>query len=80
MPKIDLKAILVCPECGTKQTAIMPVENKQHFYKCANEQCGANIATKENDCCVFCSHSNKLCPAKQLEPKLKEESKLRSLI
>ena len=77
---IKTKATLTSPECKTNQKVIMPTEGKQHFYKCANENCGANISTKEGCCCVFCSHADQPCPAKQLNPNEGEKLKLRSLI
>lgn len=78
--QIKTKATLICPECQISQKAIMPTEGKQHFYKCSNEECGADIATKADECCVFCSYADVLCPAKQLNPDEDEGSKLRSLI
>lgn len=73
-------AVLTCPECGTKHNVIMHTEAKQHFFKCANKECGTEIFTKEGECCVFCSYSNSICPFKQLNPNESNKTKLTSLI
>lgn len=81
MTEIDTQAKLTCPECGATYDVVMPTEQKQHFFKCSNEQCNANIATNENECCVFCSHADKPCPSKQVNPEEgHKKPKLRSLI
>ena len=80
MANIKTKATLTCPECKTKQKVVMPTEGKQHFYKCANEKCGLNISTQDGECCVFCSHSNRLCPIKQVDPDEGGKPRLQSLI
>jgi ssDNA-binding Zn-finger/Zn-ribbon topoisomerase 1 len=80
MSKVDTRATLTCPECNSRQDAIMPSEQKQHFYKCSNEKCEANISSSEDECCIFCSYSNKKCPIKQINPKEEKKSKLQSLI
>ena len=78
MSEIETNAILTCPECNTKHKVVMPLEGKQHFFKCPNQKCEAEISIEKDECCVFCSHSNMSCPAKQLNPDGK--SKLQSLI
>ncbi|MBP7740571.1 hypothetical protein KA089_00115 [Candidatus Woesebacteria bacterium] len=78
MSTIELEATITCPECNTKQKVFMPTQGQQHFFKCGNEQCAFDISTKEGDCCVFCSYSDKKCPYQQSIP---EGSKvLQSLI
>jgi hypothetical protein len=78
--KIKTEAVLICPECSASHKVVMPTEGKQHFYKCPNEECEANVATKEGECCVFCSHSDQPCPTKQIDPTEDEKPKLQSLI
>ena len=56
MVKIRTKATLTCPKCGYKQTADMPTNACQHFYKCSN--CKEVLKPKEGDCCVFCSYAD----------------------
>jgi len=72
------KATLTCPQCHHKQKAVIPTEGKQHFFKCANEECGANIFVKKDECCVFCVHGDVACANnKEVE---EESSQLKSLI
>lgn len=59
------KAIISCPLCGFKKEEEMPTEACQHFYKCSN--CDEMLSPKKNDCCVFCSYSDSICPPKQVE-------------
>ena len=80
MPEIKTKAVFTCPKCQTKTKVTMPTEGKQHFFKCTNEQCKANITIKEGECCVFCSYADKPCPSKQANPQEDQKSKLQSLI
>ncbi len=68
---------LTCPQCHHQQQAVIPTTGKQHFFKCANEKCGANISTKEDECCVFCVYGDTPCTS---EIKKEEDSKLTSLI
>lgn len=80
--RIITKAVVTCPECNHNFDANMPTEGKQHFFKCPEETCNSDISTKENECCIFCSHSDQLCPAKQINPNEDENSdkNLQSLI
>ena len=66
--QIKTIACLTCPECGELQTAKMPTDACQHFYKC--QRCGVMLKPKQGDCCVFCSYANTKCPPKQLEQPL----------
>lgn len=63
--QITTIASLTCPKCGELQTAKMPTNACQHFYKC--QGCGEMLKPKEGDCCVFCSYADSKCPSKQLE-------------
>lgn len=63
--KIKTVAKLTCPACGKLQTAKMPIDACQHFYKC--QSCGEMLKPKEGDCCVFCSFADTKCPSKQRE-------------
>jgi transposase-like protein len=64
MPKINTKAIMTCPICGSKYAQKMPKIGKHINYKCmfCNSVFGI---TNINDCCVYCKHSNALCPIAQ---------------
>lgn len=66
--QIQTTATLTCPECGTKEVVQMPTNGHQHYFKCANETCNADVATKEGECCVFCSYADIPCPEKQMHP------------
>ena len=51
-----------CPKCQAKQSAKMPEDACQHFYKC--QKCGEMLSPKKGDCCVFCSYADTKCPPK----------------
>jgi len=66
MPKIKSDAIMSCPNCGSKYKIKMP-----HIGKHINSKCvfchtvfGIN---NTNDCCVYCTYSDVLCPKAQKE-------------
>lgn len=65
--KMDLifKSKIKCPDCGFEKEETMPTDSCQFFYKCT--KCGVTLKSKEGDCCVFCSYSDKKCPSKQCE-------------
>ena len=65
MAKIIITAHLTCPKCQSVQPAIIPIDARQHFYKC--QKYGEMLKPKEGDCCVFCSYADTKCPSKQLE-------------
>ena len=60
-PKLD--ATLTCPACGAVTHETMPVSYCMRFCDC--KSCGQVMATKPGDCCVYCSHSDTLCPPRQ---------------
>lgn len=78
-PQVDVHATLTCPVCETKQKVIMPIDQLQHYYKCTNQECMADLAPLPGKDCVFCSYADKLCPLRQLNPEV-EVSRLRSLL
>ena len=78
-PAVVLQATMTCPECGVQQQVVMPETHQQHYYKCTNQECLADLAPKEGSCCVFCSYADKPCPQRQLQPE-DEKPKLHSLI
>lgn len=78
-PQADVNATLTCPECETKQKVIMPLDQLQHYYKCTNQDCLADLAPLAGKDCIFCSYADKPCPVRQLNP-IVEMSKLRSLL
>lgn len=55
-----LESELVCPECGFRQSAVMPTDACIYFFDCAG--CGAVLRPKHGDCCVFCSYGTVPCP------------------
>lgn len=77
--QIKLTAILTCPHCETEQKVTMPERQQQHYYKCTNEECLADLAPTGDNDCVFCSYADTPCPYKQLNPEEKK-SNLHSLI
>lgn len=76
---VDIHATLTCPECETAQKVIMPTNQLQHYYKCINEECMADLAPLPGTDCVFCSYADKPCPIKQLNPEY-DKHKLQSLL
>jgi len=55
-------ATLTCPDCGHKQKGEIPTESCVPFYDC--EGCEKTIQATGEDCCVFCSYADKVCPLK----------------
>lgn len=60
---IDFDAKITCPDCDFTQQEVMPDNYWVTSYQCAS--CGTTLQPKEGDCCVYCSFSDQLCPAKQ---------------
>ncbi|HEV8097454.1 MAG TPA: GDCCVxC domain-containing (seleno)protein [Burkholderiales bacterium] len=58
-----LESVLTCPACASSRSAIMPTDECQFFYECAN--CGRVLRPKPGDCCVFCSYGSVAYPSKQ---------------
>jgi hypothetical protein len=56
----DLKAVILCPECGALSEESMPVDACWFFYDCS--ACGARLRPKQGDCCIFCSYADRPCP------------------
>lgn len=54
---------LTCPECGHKQTEVLPTEYCLLSYTC--EKCNRSFHPKDGDCCVFCSFGDHKCPSMQ---------------
>ncbi|ADV50273.1 hypothetical protein Celal_2998 [Cellulophaga algicola DSM 14237] len=64
MSKINREAVLNCPVCGSKYKQKMPQIGKHINSKCVscNTVFGIN---NTNDCCVYCTYSDVLCPKTQ---------------
>jgi hypothetical protein len=60
MKNIIEQSELNCPECGFKETLIMPTDACQWFHECAS--CHVLLKPKKGDCCVFCSYGSVPCP------------------
>ncbi len=56
----NLESTIMCPECGFKNTEIMPTNSCQVLYECPG--CQATLRPKTGECCVFCSYGNIPCP------------------
>lgn len=65
MNNLKTVATLTCPKCQAEQTAKMPENACQHFYKC--QKCEEMLKPEKGDCCVFCSYADVMCPPKQRE-------------
>ncbi len=55
-----MKSTLTCPQCGHKQEGDIPEGSCIPFYVC--DGCKERIKAIGEDCCVFCSHGDKVCP------------------
>lgn len=66
-PRLVLQSTLTCPECGHRETEVMPTDSCQYFYDCKG--CGALLKPAAGDCCVFCSYGRVACPPVQLHGK-----------
>ena len=62
---MQTQSVITCPKCGIAKEEAMPLDACQHFYVCAS--CGARLAPKYGDCCVFCCYGSVPCPPKQAE-------------
>jgi len=60
---IEYNAKITCPECGFTHQEVMPDNYLVTLYQCAS--CGTTLKPKNGVCCVYCSYSDKQCPAKQ---------------
>lgn len=56
----NMRGVITCPYCGGKQEVDIPTNACLPFLKCS--ECGAMIAAKEGQCCVFCSYGDRKCP------------------
>lgn len=56
---------ITCPTCGFTRREEMPTDACQFYYECAN--CRAVLRPLNDDCCVFCSYADTVCPPKQSE-------------
>jgi hypothetical protein len=57
------EARVTCPHCKKAFIDEMPLNYCARELKCP--ACSAAIKAKEGECCVFCSHSNVICPPEQ---------------
>jgi hypothetical protein len=57
---LDLMGEIICPSCGTRTSAEMPVDACLFFFECPG--CKTLLRPKEGDCCVFCSYGAVKCP------------------
>lgn len=58
-----ITCVITCPSCSYKSTEIMPVNYCQIWYKC--KKCEIVIKPKKDECCIYCSYGNVMCPSKQ---------------
>ncbi|HEX2788591.1 MAG TPA: GDCCVxC domain-containing (seleno)protein [Ignavibacteria bacterium] len=54
-----VKANLKCPECNNITQETIPDNCCVFFFECKN--CNKIFKPLKNDCCVFCSYSDKKC-------------------
>lgn len=76
MVKINTEAILCCPNCGSKYQKQMPLIGKHINSKCVF--CHTVFGVKDtNDCCVYCAHSDVVCPKAQKRLNKKNENTIK---
>ncbi|TAM87538.1 MAG: hypothetical protein EPN41_07460 [Candidimonas sp.] len=63
MKEIVARSVLTCPNCGYRETRLMPVDSCQFYHECS--KCGVIFRPKPGDCCVFCSYGSVPCPSVQ---------------
>ena len=63
MNAIALQSTLTCPHCDRASVQTMPEDACVFFHECTG--CGARLAPKAGDCCVFCSYGSVPCPPVQ---------------
>ncbi|HJS46866.1 MAG TPA: GDCCVxC domain-containing (seleno)protein [Gemmatimonadales bacterium] len=56
-------ARITCPHCQAVTAAVMPEDACLHFWACP--ACGRTLTPRAGDCCVFCSHSDSVCPPRR---------------
>ncbi len=62
---MQLRSTIVCPLCGHGERLTMPQDACVVRHVCGG--CGATLAPKAGDCCVFCSYGDVPCPPVQAE-------------
>ena len=60
---IETNSRITCPDCGHRETEVMPSDACLYFYDCKG--CGALLRPTPGDCCVFCSYGDVACPPVQ---------------
>lgn len=55
-----LISTITCPACGLRTAGAMPTNGCVRFWRCPG--CGAVLAPKPGDCCVYCSYGDVPCP------------------
>lgn len=63
--QLILQSTLSCPACGSRSNEEMPTNACAYFHECMT--CGAILAPKPGDCCVFCSYGSVPCPPVQAQ-------------
>lgn len=54
-----MEVTIKCPKCGADINIEVPKNACVAVAKC--EKCGKQLCTKEGECCVICSYSEKKC-------------------
>ncbi|MCG8314337.1 MAG: hypothetical protein MI976_14105 [Pseudomonadales bacterium] len=68
MTNPERSSLLTCPDCGHKETLIMPLDACQWFHECSG--CRTLLRPKPGDCCVFCSYGSTPCPPIQFKSRV----------
>ena len=65
MDNITYSNIITCPNCGSRSKEVMPENACQYFWQCP--KCKTILKPLQNDCCVYCSYGDIVCPPKQMD-------------
>ena len=65
MNSITFSNSITCPDCGIRTKEEMPENACAYFWQCPG--CGTVVKPLPNDCCVYCSYGDIVCPPKQQE-------------
>ncbi len=60
---MQLISVITCPKCEFQKEEEMPTDACLFFYQC--EKCATLLKPRKDDCCVFCSYGNVMCPPQQ---------------
>jgi hypothetical protein len=61
--RLVTECTVTCPGCGHKKKETMPDDMCLGKYTC--DRCNKTLTPVGEDCCVFCSYGDTICPPEQ---------------